>query len=81
MVKISNLYFDVLKQLDNSIVQWDPDCYRLENGMLTGGLKVPDAIIANLPALKSAPHIEWMSEGDTHPVGTRRNGPATICRR
>ena len=55
LVKISNLYFDVLKQLDNTIVPWDPDCYRLENGMLTGGLKAPDVIIANLPAPKNTP--------------------------
>ena len=39
LIKISNLYFDGIEQSDGDIVPWDPECYRLENGMLTASNK------------------------------------------
>ena len=35
LVRISNLYFDGIEKNDGDIVPWDPECYRLENGMRT----------------------------------------------
>jgi hypothetical protein len=35
LVRLSNLYFDAIEKSDGSIVPWDPDCYRFENGRLT----------------------------------------------
>ena len=34
LIRISNLYFDGIEKTDGDIVPWDPECYRLENGML-----------------------------------------------
>ncbi len=55
LIKISSLYFDGIEQLSNNVAPWDPDCYRIENGMWTAGLRLPDAITANLPEPKSPP--------------------------
>ncbi len=43
LIRISNLYFDGIEKNDGSIVPWDPECYRLENGMLTASPKPPKA--------------------------------------
>jgi hypothetical protein len=52
LIRISNLYFDGIEKNDGDIVPWDPDCYRLENGMLTASPhppKPPAAPSANAP--------------------------------
>jgi hypothetical protein len=35
LVRLSNLYFDAIEKSDGSIVPWDPECYRFENGRMT----------------------------------------------
>ncbi len=55
LVKISNLYFDGIEQLTSKIVPWDDECYRLENGMWTAGLKLPDELAANMPEPPDTP--------------------------
>jgi hypothetical protein len=35
LTRLANLYFDAIEKNDGSIVPWDPDCYRFENGRLT----------------------------------------------
>ena len=35
LVRLSNLYFDAIEKSDGSLVPWDPECYRFENGILT----------------------------------------------
>jgi hypothetical protein len=37
LIKITNLYFDGIEQETGSIVPFDPECNRLENGMRTAG--------------------------------------------
>ncbi len=39
LVRISNLYFDGIEQNNGDIVPWDPECYRIENGMRTASSK------------------------------------------
>ncbi len=34
LIRLSNLYFDAIEKSDGDLVPWDPECYRLENGML-----------------------------------------------
>jgi hypothetical protein len=35
LIRLSDLYFDAIEKNDGDLVPWDPECYRLENGMLT----------------------------------------------
>jgi len=49
LVRLSNLYFDAIEKSDGSLVPWDPECYRFENGMLTASPKP-----ANAPATPAA---------------------------
>lgn len=37
MIRISSVYFDGIEQLNGKIVPFDPECYRVENGMVTAG--------------------------------------------
>ena len=37
MIRISSVYFDGIEQLNGGIVPFDPECYRVENGMVTAG--------------------------------------------
>jgi hypothetical protein len=53
LINISNLYFDSIEQLRSDIVPWHDDCYRIENGMWTAGLKLPDALAAHMPETPS----------------------------
>ncbi len=39
LIRLSNLYFDAIEKTDGSLVPWDPECYRIENGMLTASPK------------------------------------------
>jgi len=41
LIKITNLYFDGIEQETGSIVPFDPECNRLENGMRTAGPPLP----------------------------------------
>ena len=49
LIKVSNLYFDGIEQLNGSIVPWHEECYRLENGMWTAGPVLPEEIEAHRP--------------------------------
>lgn len=49
LIRISNLYFDGIEQLNGGIVPWHPECYRLENGMWTAGPVLPAEIAAHMP--------------------------------
>jgi hypothetical protein len=53
LVRISNLYFDAIEQSNGEIVPWDPECYRLENAMITASPHPP----------KTAPKISAASGG------------------
>jgi hypothetical protein len=41
LIRISNLYFDAIEQNNGGMVAWDPDCYRLENAMVTASPRPP----------------------------------------
>jgi hypothetical protein len=41
LIKISNLYFDAIKQSSGKIAPFDDNCNRLENGMRTAGPPLP----------------------------------------
>jgi hypothetical protein len=43
LVRLSNLYFDAIEKSDGSIVPWDPECYRFENGRMTASPKPVNA--------------------------------------
>lgn len=50
LIRVSNLYFDGIEKSDGDIVPWDPECYRLENGMRTASPKP-----ATAPPVPSTP--------------------------
>ena len=44
LIKVTNLYFDGIEQSSGSIVPFDDECNRLENGMRTAGPPLPGAL-------------------------------------
>jgi hypothetical protein len=44
LIRVSTLYFDAIEQTNGDIVPWDPECYRLENGMRTASSNPGDTI-------------------------------------
>jgi hypothetical protein len=57
LVKISNIYFDGIVKLTGKIVPWHDECYRLENGMWTAGVKLPPELAVNEPKTANAPKM------------------------
>jgi hypothetical protein len=55
LARLSDLYFDAIEKSDGSIVPWDPECYRFENGMLTASPKPPKESAAPPPAAAGGP--------------------------
>jgi hypothetical protein len=49
LLRISNLYFDAIEKTNGAMVQWDPECYRLENAMITASPHPP-----KIPAVPAA---------------------------
>lgn len=41
LIRISDLYFDAIEQSNGEMVPWDPECYRLENAMVTASPHPP----------------------------------------
>jgi hypothetical protein len=41
LIRISDLYFDAIEQNNGEMVPWDPECYRLENAMVTASPNPP----------------------------------------
>jgi hypothetical protein len=41
LIRLSNLYFDAIEQNNGEMVPWDPECYRLENAMITASPHPP----------------------------------------
>jgi hypothetical protein len=76
LVKISNLYFDGIVKIDSSIVPWDDDCYRLENGMWTAGYKLPEALAVNMPDPSTMPKPKPKTSGSGGPPSMRRSSCA-----
>jgi hypothetical protein len=37
MLRMPNIYFEALDKMSDSAIPWDPDAYRIENGMVTCG--------------------------------------------
>ncbi len=54
LIRLSNLYFDAIEKSDGDLVPWDPECYRLENGMLTASPRPTKAPPAT-PAASGGP--------------------------
>lgn len=54
MLRMPDIYFEALDKLDDSAIPWDPDAYRVENGMVTCGT-IPGAAPPppGLPARRS----------------------------
>jgi hypothetical protein len=48
LLKISNLYFDSIELGNSRIVPWHDECYRLENGRWTAGIKLPPELAAKI---------------------------------
>jgi hypothetical protein len=48
LIRLSSLYFDAIEQNNGEMVPWDPECYRLENGMLTASPHPPEATDAGI---------------------------------
>jgi hypothetical protein len=42
MLRMPDIYFEALDKLNDSAIPWDPDAYRIENGMVTCGT-IPNA--------------------------------------
>jgi hypothetical protein len=57
LVRISSVYFDGIVKITSKIVPWHDECYRLENGMWTAGLKLPPELAANEPKGVTAPKM------------------------
>ena len=55
LIRISNLYFDGIEKTDGDIVPWDPECYRLENGMLRASPSPANASAAPAAAPADGP--------------------------
>jgi hypothetical protein len=68
LVKISNLYFDSIEQCNGKIVPWHEECYRLENGTLTAGEKLPEELAVHMQE-PSAPKPG--PAGETSPAFSR----------
>jgi hypothetical protein len=54
MLRMPDIYFEALDNLDDSAIPWDPDGYRIENGMVTCGT-IPGAAppLPGMPASRS----------------------------
>ena len=69
LVKITNLYFDGIEQETGSIVPFDPDCNRLENGMRTAGPPLPGQKGPAAPVVPPASSGPAMQPGQGPPPG------------
>jgi hypothetical protein len=55
LIRLSDLYFDAIEKSDGSLVPWDPECYRFENGNLTASPKPPKAPAEPPPGAAGGP--------------------------
>jgi hypothetical protein len=63
LARISSVYFDGIVKINSKLVPWHDECYRLENGMWTAGVKLPPEIAANEPKASVAPKMPGMGSG------------------
>ncbi|MGD0102145.1 MAG: hypothetical protein ABSC60_17540, partial [Acidobacteriota bacterium] len=57
LARLSKGYFEAIVKSNSKLVSWSDECYRLENGMWTAGMKLPPELAANEPKNAPAPKI------------------------